>query len=185
MFVDVSDGRLIHTNWLTCQERETGGTGFRGCWIWGHKLGVWACVPLTLHLFSSISLLWFPVWTSFSERLSLNGGKEGHWELQLHNPTKEKGVFATVSVKMLGLLHQLILVTLTSQADVTCPIQRQWGHLLQQHKLKTKQGWLTARGKSGQFIKRRRKRMPGGQSQQTFTASQVLKTADVLPSSIY
>lgn len=41
---------------------------------------------------------------------------ESNQQLQLHKPTKRKHVFAIVSLKILGLLHKLILVTLTSQA---------------------------------------------------------------------
>lgn len=42
-----------------------------------------------------------------------------------------------------------------------------------------------AQGKSGRFTESRRKRMLGGQSQQTFTAFQAFKTAGSLLSSIY
>lgn len=80
--------------------------------MWGGGV----CDPLPssscfLHLSALISLL-----TSFSGRLSLSGSKESNQQLQLHKPTKRKNIFAIVSVKILGLLHTLILVTLTSQA---------------------------------------------------------------------
>ena len=147
----------------------------------GSKVGVCVHVAPCPQSLSSISLLWFPLcWLHSQEGSSYVVAKRVTSSSSLTNPQTGK---TSLQQFHNSTPPQWIFVTLTNQADVTCPRQKQWGHrVLWRHGLRTKQGWLMAQGKATWLIERGRNEMLGGQSQQTPTASQALKTADSFPS---